>query len=206
VTKPARPPDELRVRRIRRERRDIALAHAEGNLDDAEYLAAVARLREQERAAPTPPPRVEPREVVRRLRDFTALWASRSDTQRAEMIRSVYSRVEVEGPKFVAAHLTPDARDLGLTVALPEQFVMASPAGFEPATRCLEGSRSSPLSYGDERAEYTDATIATPEARAGLELRPRNLSANERPIRPSISGVHGREVAGSATRWPMRPT
>jgi hypothetical protein len=65
------------------------------------------------------------------------------------MVRSVYARVEVEGPKFVAAHFTPDARDLGLTVALPEQFVMASPAGFEPATRCLEGSRSGPLSYGD---------------------------------------------------------
>ena len=29
----------------------------------------------------------------------------------------------------LAAHLTADARDLGLTVALPEQFVMASPAG-----------------------------------------------------------------------------
>ena len=85
---------------------------------------------------------MEPRDVVRRLRDFTALWASRSETQRAEMIRSVYERVEVEGPKFVAAHLTPDARDLGLTVALPEQFVMASPAGFEPATGCLEGSCS----------------------------------------------------------------
>src|SRR5689334_16004200 len=33
---------------------------------------------------------------------------------------------------------------------------MASPAGFEPATRCLEGSRSGPLSYGDpcRRQEY----------------------------------------------------
>jgi hypothetical protein len=45
------------------------------------------------------------------------------------MIRLVYARVEVEGPKFVATHLTPDARELGLTVALPEEFVMASPAG-----------------------------------------------------------------------------
>ena len=45
------------------------------------------------------------------------------------MIRSVYARVEVEGLKFVAAHLTPDARELGLTVALPEEFAMASPAG-----------------------------------------------------------------------------
>jgi hypothetical protein len=45
------------------------------------------------------------------------------------MIRSVYARVEVAGPTFVAAHLTPDAQELGLTVALPEEFVMASPAG-----------------------------------------------------------------------------
>jgi hypothetical protein len=40
----------------------------------------------------------------------------------------------------------------------------ASPAGFEPATRCLEGSRSSPLSYGDEPAEYTDGTRSPPAA------------------------------------------
>jgi hypothetical protein len=134
VTKPAPPADELRVRRIRRQRQEIALAHAAGNLDDAEYLAAAARLRHQERAAPAAPSRVEPRAVVRRLRDFRALWASRSEAQRAEMIRSVYARVEVEGPKFVAAHLAPDARELGLTVALPEEFVMASPAGVGRAT------------------------------------------------------------------------
>lgn len=59
------------------------------------------------------PARKEPRETVRRLRDFAALWASRSETQRAEMIRSVYARVEAEGPKFVAAHLTVEARELG---------------------------------------------------------------------------------------------
>jgi hypothetical protein len=51
--------------------------------------------------------------------DFTTLWASRSETQRADMIRSVHAPVEAEGPKFMAAHLTPDAQDLVLTVALP---------------------------------------------------------------------------------------
>lgn len=80
--------------------------------------------------------------MVRRLRDFSALWESRSEAQRAEMIRSVYARVDVEGRRFVAAHLTPDAAELGLTVALPEEFVMASPAGFEPATFRLEGGCS----------------------------------------------------------------
>jgi hypothetical protein len=47
-----------------------------------------------------------------------------------------------QGPNCVAAHLTPDACELGLTVALPEAFVMASPAGFEPATFRLEGGCS----------------------------------------------------------------
>ncbi len=65
------------------------------------------------------------------------------------MIRSVHARVDVEGPEFVAAHLTPDAGELGLTLALPEEFVMASPAGFEPATGGLEDRCSGPLSYGD---------------------------------------------------------
>ena len=40
---------------------------------------------------------------------------------------------------------------------------LASPAGFEPATRCLEGSRSSPLSYGDlaERQSTHEMTRRT---------------------------------------------
>jgi hypothetical protein len=56
----------------------------------------------------------------------------------------VYARIEVRGPEFIAAHLTPDAAELGLTVALPEtvSVAMASPAGFEPATGRLEGGCS----------------------------------------------------------------
>ena len=62
VTQPAPPADELRLRRIRRQRQEIALAHAAGDLDDAEYLAAVGRLRDQERAASAPPPAAVGRE------------------------------------------------------------------------------------------------------------------------------------------------
>ena len=47
------------------------------------------------------------------------------------MLHAVCARVEVTGPAFAAVHLTPDAAELGLTVALPEtvSVAMASPAG-----------------------------------------------------------------------------
>ena len=61
--------------------------------------------------------------AVRHLRDFAALWASPSEAQRAQMLCNVYERVEVEGPKFVGAHLTADAKELGLALALPESLV-----------------------------------------------------------------------------------
>jgi hypothetical protein len=154
-------PDELRRKRIERRRRDLALDHAAGRVGDAEYMAAVAALRAAENEAPAPRRAVDAATAVRRLRDFGALWASRTEAQRAEMLREVYARIEVRGPEFIAAHLTTDAAELGLTVALPEtvSVAMASPAGFEPATRCLEGSRSGPLSYGDTAPERIAAAI-----------------------------------------------
>ena len=39
------------------------------------------------------------------------------------MLRNVYERVEVDGPKFVGAHLTADAKELGLTLAPPESLL-----------------------------------------------------------------------------------
>ncbi len=50
--------------------------------------------------------------------------------------------------RIVSARLTPSAYEHGLALAMPE-VVMASPAGFEPATGRLEGGCSGPLSYGD---------------------------------------------------------
>ena len=97
-------------------------------------LSAAARIRDQDAEVRDAPRARDPRSVTRRLHDFASLWASRSEAQQAEMLRTVYARVEVKGPRFVHAHLTPDAQELGLTLALPETFAMARPAGIEPAT------------------------------------------------------------------------
>jgi hypothetical protein len=82
-------------------------------------------IRDQEAEAPRAPRAPDARSVVRRLHDFAGLWASRSEAQQAEMLRTVYARVEVEGANYVRAHLTLDAQELGLTLALPESFAMA---------------------------------------------------------------------------------
>ena len=149
LTAPPPASDELRRKRLEAHRRQLANDYSAGKIGKPEFLSGVAAIRQQEAQTPPMPKAVGAAAVVRRLRDFAALWASQSDAQRAQMLRNVYERVEVEGPKFVGAHLTADAKELGLTLALPESFVMASPAGFEPATGRLEGGCSGPLSYGD---------------------------------------------------------
>ncbi len=55
----------------------------------------------------------------------------------AEIKADVDGWIVVAGRAFVSAELTPAAYPHGLALALPE-VVLASPAGFEPATRCLE--------------------------------------------------------------------
>lgn len=122
------------LKRLDRQRRELALDHAAGRIGDAEYLAAVGRTREQDEAVPVPVATPDPMHAVQRLRDFAGLWKSRSEAERAALLGAVYARVEVRGDQFIAAHLTADAKELGLTVALPETFAMARPAGIEPAT------------------------------------------------------------------------
>jgi hypothetical protein len=144
-------PDELRRKRFERRRRDLALDHAAGRVGDAEYMAAVTALRAAEIEAPAPRRWVDAATAVRRLRDFGALWASRTEAQRAEMLREVYARIEVRGPEFIAAHLTPDAAELGLTVALPENGLgcYGVPGRIRTCDLPLRRRLLCPLSYGD---------------------------------------------------------
>jgi hypothetical protein len=119
LSQPAPRGDDLRRKRLERQRRELALDHAAGPIGDAEYLAAVGRVREQDEAVPAPAAAPDPAHAVQRLRDFAGLWKSRSEAERAALLGAVYARVEVRGDQFIAAHLTADAKELGLTVALP---------------------------------------------------------------------------------------
>lgn len=73
------------------------------------------------------------------------------------MLRAVYARVEVRGEQFILADFTSDAKELGLTVALPETFAMARPAGIEHATRCFPTAENS--AYFGRRVTLTPQRI-----------------------------------------------
>ncbi len=77
---------------------------------------------------------------------------------------------------------------------------LASPAGFEPATRCLEGSRSSPLSYGDELS----AQLSTNKPPTGARV---DRDYGEVAVRSSKVTVTGALVAAgpSTARKPTAP-
>ena len=115
------PPLPLDRSRIEREKRELALAHAAGNIADDQYLALMAELRRsavpiQDRSE------VRPADAVSYLRNMAALWDSPglTDATRAELLHAIYERVVVTRDRFVEVQLTPHAYRHGLALALPE--------------------------------------------------------------------------------------
>lgn len=114
------PPMEIDAARIERRKRDLALDHAAGRIDDKAYLERMAELR---KAVPQRDrqPAVAADQVVRFLRDLGAVWASAvSDEARAELLHAIYERIVVTREGFVEVTLTPHAYRHGLALALPE--------------------------------------------------------------------------------------
>jgi hypothetical protein len=106
--------------RYRREMRELAEAHVAERITDAAYLEQLAELRRQADATPPSAAAVDPDEAVAYLRDLEALWAKATPAEQAELVRSIYARVEVVGARFVAVTLTPEAEAHGLPMLLPE--------------------------------------------------------------------------------------
>ena len=129
-------PTTLDAVRLDKQKRDLALSHAAGELDDETYLARMAELR---RATPAKHESsgVDPATAVAFLRNLSALWSAAGDEGQTELLHAIYDRIEVSRDGFARVHLTPHAFRFGLALALPETVtvdrVRARPAGFEPA-------------------------------------------------------------------------
>jgi hypothetical protein len=137
-----RPPISIDRARLERQLRDLALEHAAGTMSDEAYLSRHAALKHDLASVTDGRRGVTPSRAVEWLRSFSQAWALADVPEaKADVLHAIYERIVVAGPRIVSVRLTPAALSHGLALALSEA-VMASPAGFEPATRCLEGSRS----------------------------------------------------------------
>ena len=131
----APPPDPVAPRRDdQRRRRQLALDHADGRLSDSDYLAAVRTLRADVPSETVPTSeRIDPDWALAKLRALGEAWqqASGDRAAQAELLHSIYARIEVRGDEINRVHLTADAYRLGLDEALPERIrcELACPRG-----------------------------------------------------------------------------
>jgi DNA invertase Pin-like site-specific DNA recombinase len=130
--RPAPADTELRRAQLERELRTRASAHAQRRIATEAYLAEHARITgeiDALAAAAPESPMGDADEVVARLRALRAAWASAPLEARAKLVASVYARITVVDGQVRSVALTPDAKRIGLMLALPEAVVMARPAG-----------------------------------------------------------------------------
>jgi hypothetical protein len=97
--------------RLERQMRELALEHAAARLDDAEYLARMARLRGDPEIVGAQPARDLPaRRATEWLDALSETW-QKADLveEKSDVIHAIYERIVIEGPRIVGLRLTPAA-------------------------------------------------------------------------------------------------
>jgi hypothetical protein len=109
----------LAERRQMHERDRLAHEFAKGTISAEEFI-------EMTKIAPEPPqPKgttIEAETAVKWLQDMARLVDAATPEQLAQLVATVYDRIEVRGTEFVRASLTPTALAHGLALALPEEI------------------------------------------------------------------------------------
>lgn len=109
LSTPSVTPSDVSRARVERMKRDLALDHAAGQLDDATYLARMATLRTELATAEEREPThavASADKVIAKLRALPETWAMATPDGRAELLHAIYERIVVRGPEFISARLT----------------------------------------------------------------------------------------------------
>ncbi len=110
LSSPERRPVDVNRARLERMKRELALDHAAGRLDDQSYLAQVAVLRE-ETTEIDPGQRsgnpIAADKVVAKLRALPETWAKATPAGRAELLSSIYERIIVRARSSSALDSPP---------------------------------------------------------------------------------------------------
>lgn len=88
--------------------RELALEHAAARLDEAEYLARMARLRGELEIVGAQPARDLPAQrALEWLDTLTETWQNTELVeQESDVIHAIYERIVIEGPRFVGLRLS----------------------------------------------------------------------------------------------------
>ncbi len=129
--------------RLERRKHELAIDHAEGRIGDDAYMSRIKDIRDRLTAFEEPQSgHVPANRATAWLQALgETLQSADAPEAKADLIHAIYERIVVAGPEFIKAYLMPAAYTHGLAALLPE-VVVASPAGFEPATGRLEGGCS----------------------------------------------------------------
>jgi hypothetical protein len=126
------PPVPIDTGRIQRRRRELWRDAEAGRISIAELQAAIDALPDEEPLQRSPEALTR-EEVEPYLRNLPDLWAKASREGQAALIRAVFDRIVVRGPRFEEVALTAEAYSMGLAIALPEHVEVAGEEGFEPS-------------------------------------------------------------------------
>jgi hypothetical protein len=117
-------PDDLSIRRIDREMRDVRQRFVDGSVPLDEMTERLSTLEAKKRALSAAPvashgPSADEAEAM--LTNFARTWGLAGENERADLIHALIAKVEVRGPNIAAVTLTPSAYEHGFALALPER-------------------------------------------------------------------------------------
>ncbi len=146
-------PERLRSARLARRRRELALDHAAGHIDDEAYLTRVHTLRaDATKVVEASTETVEAATAVTYMRNLSDLWPKATESERSDLLHAIYSRVTVTRDRFVSVELTPHAYAHGMALVMPETEGVGVPGRIRTCDRPLRRRLLCPLSYGDALA------------------------------------------------------